>query len=487
MRAGQHARVAAPPPADAIDVTPSNAALTRSRSNPAGVWAARAFLLIGALCGLALALVTPPLRWGDENTHLIQAYRLSELNFTLLPAMKATRVELPRGVGKLLLTRSLELERKRHKGPESLKALRRKLAIEARSNDRRPVHLLNATYPLLGYVPQALGIAGARMLSSSVLVQLYAARFANVAAWLLLGWAAIRSTPCYRLAFAALALAPLSVFVASTLAVDGVTNGLALLWTACVVRLATSDTGSPPRLVPLALLATALAVVKLAYAPLVLLLFLVPAERFGGVRRQIFAVATILAVALATLALWFVVARWQVAKTVAPHGMQTVADNLVRIGHEPLAVAAMIGEMLWLVARKSLLLQVDTIWFLRSPSTWAFVAWVAAVACAVLAEPRPTLWPGLRARATAVAAVVLTTVGISLLAFLLWTRAGADSIDGVQSRYIVPLLPALLVGVSPRGAWPTASRARLVLAAGALVLLVAVLTYTVQRGLRLWV
>src|SRR5690606_12915778 len=134
VRAGQHARVAAPPPADAIDVTPSNAALTRSRSNPAGVWAARACLLIGALCGLALALVTPPLRWGDENTHLIQAYRLSELNFTLLPAMKATRVELPRGVGKLLLTRSLELERKRHKGPESLKALRRKLAIEARSN-----------------------------------------------------------------------------------------------------------------------------------------------------------------------------------------------------------------------------------------------------------------------------------------------------------------------------------------------------------------
>jgi hypothetical protein len=39
------------------------------------------FVIIAGVCGTLLALISPPLRWGDENTHLVQAYRVSELNF----------------------------------------------------------------------------------------------------------------------------------------------------------------------------------------------------------------------------------------------------------------------------------------------------------------------------------------------------------------------------------------------------------------------
>ncbi|MEW6270048.1 MAG: DUF2142 domain-containing protein [Thermodesulfobacteriota bacterium] len=448
--------------------------------------AAAAFLLIGAIYGTALGLLTPPLRWGDENTHFIQAYRLSELSLALRPALRGTYTELPRGVGRFLMGRAFELKKRRKTAPERLDALVRKLDIEANPHDRRLVKLDNATYPPLGYVPQAIGIAAARPFTRSVLLHFYAARLGNVVAWLLLVWAAIRTTPYFRLAFAVLALSPLSVFVASTCALDGTTNGLAFLWTAWIVRLATSETPARAPVVPLGVLAAALTLVKLAYAPLVLLLLAVPAERFGGARRRLLAVAAVLLASLAVTALWLLVARWQIAHTAAHLGARTASANLTRLLQDPLAVAAMVGDNLLLVVRHAFVLLVETIWFTSAVRPEAFPAWLAALLCAVFAEPRPDAWPALRDRAVAVATAIVTMIGVALIAFVLWTRAGASEISGVQSRYVIPLLPALTIAVSPPGSILPGDGTRRGLVVVALALVVAVLGYTVHRGMLLW-
>jgi hypothetical protein len=447
----------------------------------------RAFAVIGAIYGLALALLTPPLRWGDENTHFIQAYRLSELNFALRPALRGTWTELPRGVGKLLVARAFERRRSRRFAPESLAELRRKLQIEAIPHERRLVQLANATYPPLGYVPQALGIALARSLTSSVLLQLYAARIANVAAWLALVWVALRTTPYFALAFAVLALSPLSVFVAATCAVDGTTNGLAFLWTAWVVRLATSATPARPPLVLLGVLAVALALLKLAYVPLVLLLLAVPSARLGGARRRLLVVGAMLLASAAALALWLVVARWQIAHTVTSHlGARNTAANLARLASDPVSVARMVGDALLVVARHSLPEVVETIWWTSRVAPVIFPLWLAAWVAAVLAEPLPPSWPTLTARALALAAGAVTMAVVAVAAFLLWTRAGATAISGMQSRYVVPLLPALTFALAPPPWLTPRTLPRRSLAVASLALVVVVLAYTVRRGVLLY-
>ena len=48
------------------------------------------------------------MRWGDENVHFVQSYRVSELQFATSVENGHLMASLPRGVGKLMLVLALE-------------------------------------------------------------------------------------------------------------------------------------------------------------------------------------------------------------------------------------------------------------------------------------------------------------------------------------------------------------------------------------------
>jgi uncharacterized membrane protein len=445
-----------------------------------------AFVLIAAAFGSVLAILSPPMHWGDENTHFVQAYRVSELHFATAVENDHLMVSLPRGVHRLLLVLALERHVNQRNGVRfSVAKLAGRRQITADPHDRRTVGLANATYPPLAYAPQALGIAVARPFTSSVLGQLYAARLANLLAWLVLVATAIHVAPVLKLPLAALALAPMSVFVAATLAVDGLTSGLAFLWSACVMRLAAGARVSRRRLLALGLLAVALALVKIVYAPLILLLLVVPAERLGGRRSQLVCVAGMLLASLACLAAWLAYARSDIAQHIAYRGGDAARANLSLLLSDPIGVGQLVVETVAHDGEHWLLQLIDTHWGApRAPRGFAML-WLATVAAALLADPCTGRWPSPRQRLVAGALVVLTFCGVILCAFLFWSPAAAG-IDGVQGRYLLPLLPALAIALCAPARLALPERLRGGIGVLVFVVLAAMLAHTVHRGTGLY-
>lgn len=448
-----------------------------------------AFLIVGGVFGLALVVVSPPLRWGDENTHFLHAYRLSEIQLALVPLEQdGMGALLPRGVAQLQIALALDrLVEQRAGDPVSARRVRERRAIVASASDRRVVQILSSNYPPLGYVAPAIGIAVARCLTSSALLQLYGARLANLLAWLAVVAAAIRLAPALRLPLAVLALSPMSVFLAATCDADATANALAFLWSAAIVRLALGRVLPQGSAIALVVLGAALAVVKLLYGPLLFLLLAVPARRLGGPAARRKLLAGVLAAAAACAALWLVVGRWQIWRGATYRGADAIRASVDLLAGDPLHAAGLVAQSLFRPGAGAWPFHlVDTLWGVVAPDAVLWL-WLAAVATAIVADARATSWPEGRSRAVALVVAGATLAAVAVVALVLWTPADADGLAGFQGRYAIPVLPALLLAVLPRrGRRPASPRTRTALCTTALALSAALLAYTVLRGIRLY-
>ena len=130
------------------------------------------------------------------------------------------------------------------------------------------------------YLPQAAGIATARLFTRSVLALFYAGRLANLAVAVLLTALAIRRTPIARPLFFLLASTPMATFERASVSADAFTDAIALYAVALFLGIAFGRKKLGAGVVGLALLVAALlGLSKTAYLFLTLLVLLVPASR----------------------------------------------------------------------------------------------------------------------------------------------------------------------------------------------------------------
>ena len=69
--------------------------------------------------------------------------------------------------------------------------------------------------------------------------------------------------------------------------------------------------------------------------------------------------------------------------------------------------------------------------------------------------------------------------------FVYWTPAGAPAVKGVQTRYLLPLLPPLLIALKPPPL-PIPPLARRLGGCAAALAVVPVVAHTIERGLALF-
>jgi uncharacterized membrane protein len=163
-----------------------------------------------------------------------------------------------------------------------------------------------ALYSPAPYLPQAVGILAGRLAGTSPLVIFYLGRFANLAAWIALMYLALRTVPLFKWVFFMLALAPITLFLASSLSADGLTNALAFLLTAVFLHSAyqRQDPVSRGELVVLLALGILLALSKQAYVSLMGLFLLIPAARFESLKQRIWMGAVLLVIPVAASLVW---------------------------------------------------------------------------------------------------------------------------------------------------------------------------------------
>ena len=406
------------------------------------------FLLAAGLAGLILVLLIPPLAGGNERFNFQRTAMIASGRVSIGPT------EVPRGIVRLLETTHAQFPQGRSPPYrydfaqfDALAAIPLDADEPARL-DPNPIAILNP----VAYIPQVLAYRLGQAFGASPLWLFYLGRLAGLAAGLALTFVAIREMPQRARSLAMVALLPTIVFSRATLDADQVTNGLAFLFVAAVLRSASLPTPlTLGRVAFLAALAFFEAQCKTAYMVLLPLALAIPAARYGSRARWALASAAIILPGVIASALWMVSLKTgyfaglrydtaaghvfpdaQTAAVLAnPLGYLTVfARTVVDVHFLSMALVGLIGIFGPPVMMPSLFI----------------LGALAALILGLMGEgamEKPAANAAFRALAVlaflAGAGLVLT------LLYVQWTGLGASTISGFSGRYLFPLLPALLV------------------------------------------
>ena len=281
---------------------------------PGGI--GRFYFLAGLFLGVLFILVMPGLSAPDEMSHYLTAYRLSsrmlgKADLEPVTGLAAVRTE-DYPLEDLSGVKTPEI-------PDDEEPAAEVLGNPVTYYTFRTIADWDLRYPEQGgmvisgladvrttpvmYLPQAAGMALVRAFGGSALSLVFAARFLNLLAFLLLTSAAICRMPFGREILCGVGLLPMTLHLAASMSYDAGILGCSFLLCAEILRLAygkaeertdgTADgkaAGAFVRgrdLLLLCVLTAALSPCKMVYSCLVLLFLLIPAERFpAGIRER---------------------------------------------------------------------------------------------------------------------------------------------------------------------------------------------------------
>ena len=136
--------------------------------------------------------------------------------------------------------------------------------------------------PFYGYIPQAIGMALAKLLDMNVIWMLWFGRIFNLIMYAGLISLAIKKTPVLKMPLLAVACIPISIYQAASLSIDSMIIGLGILAVAYFLYLYKADRNSlgVKHVVTFSALCLILGLCKLPYLAFIFLLLLVPFDNF---------------------------------------------------------------------------------------------------------------------------------------------------------------------------------------------------------------
>jgi uncharacterized membrane protein len=424
------------------------------------------FLLVALPAGLVLLVLTPPLQVPDELGHLLRAYQIAEGRL-----VAESRGGLPGGTLPESLAdqeQAFPLRMPRLPRGELLRRARRGFATPLAPEARRFVPFGSASYSPVPYLPASAAIAAGVAASWPPLAFVYAGRLATLLAASLVTALALRVAPAFRWPLVLLALTPMAAFLRSGLSADGMTNALAFLFFALVLRLSTRE-GELPSAGEKALVLSTSAALGLCKGSVLLLplLLLVPAR--SAPRRRLAWGALLLGVA-AFGGWWFVSRRLPAA----PRFDVAVdaAANLRSLFFRPWRFFDALGAALTTHPLRHLRELLGQLGWLdvRLPAA-LLSAVAAAILVLALADGNGKLRLARWWRAGILLVLAASVLSVYTVMFVIYTPSGAAAIEGMQGRYFIPLSPAalfLIVSRQPRIALSERAAARVAVLAAIL-------------------
>jgi len=412
------------------------------------------FWAIATVFGCFFAIITPPFQAADEYLHFYRAFQISEGQWIAQQQSgdcygysryfeKETCLggKLPKS---LLTTvrESSSLDLRFH--PERKQNINDIIAVSKlplNSRDRIFIKFnttgLHAPIP---YLPQAIGIAIGKTLNLSPLIIFYLGRFSNLSIWLILSGLALKITPLGKLLFLLLLLTPMSLFQSSSLSADALTNGIAFLWIAIVLRLSLDRyiSISAKYIIGLSILAILLCLSKLAYFPLLLLLFLIPVEKFKSFKRYFLAIALIGIASALSMLIWYSI----VDRIYVPLSAGILPDRQITfILDRPLEFIAIIRQTFLQEGINYLHQFIGVLGWIDTPLPRLFiVSYFIVLSIVALGDDRPSIEISSKYKLGIGTVVVVGTFVLSSLAYL-WNPIGAKIVGGLQGRYFIPFSP----------------------------------------------
>jgi uncharacterized membrane protein len=414
------------------------------------------FLFTAILFELILICLRPPLQSPDEFPHFCRAYQISEGNF--LPAVTDQRVggDLPVCIKEFLSVYLPVTFIREFKVDGNV--LASFSSIECSDTSRVFVDFPNtSTYSPIAYFPHSIGLFILRQLTGKIIVQYYGSKFFAFIIYLLCCVFAIRTVPIYKWLMVTLLLLPTNLYMVNSYTGDTMTIALTFMLISLVLKLTFLDKPITTRnLVLLLLIGVLLAFTKVIYTSLLLLLFMIPAQRFQTKLHRYLSIALIISVSFLLANFWSSTVM-KYYPTYGNYNKNFAANATIHPTADPRK------QMEHLKGNQTHILKVvyssithDPKFYLKTyigqfgtyldtglPGWLVIIAYIIIFLTAVF-ERNPyniSLW-----NKTIILLTVLFAYSLIILSqHLVWNDVGSEKFPSFQGRYLAPLFPLVFM------------------------------------------
>lgn len=379
------------------------------------------------------ALISPINDIPDEYVHQARAVYIAEGDFNLTNNIKKLKV-------------SEDVKRiSEHTGQTLVNETLKETKHNSKEFSYSAIKMTNAYYSI-SYLPQAFGICLGNFLNLPVIVTYYLGRICNLLVYALLIFLALKISGSLKQVIAVVSLIPMNIYLAASYSQDGFALGIVLLTLSIFMNMIQKKTDSIPNghLLLYYLLCAILVLTKFTYFLLVLLPFFIPNEKFGK-NRKLILLNKILGIIIVTAfaAIWFKLYGQVKTPQLADFLKQVNAGKQI---HNIISQPLLYGRV---VLREMLvnLFNLDNIFTFGALSygiSNLFTLYAVFAVIVYLNNATKVIinwWTRL-----GILLVIAGITGATVLAlYLTWTPVGELSVLGVQSRYLIGILPLVFL------------------------------------------
>lgn len=403
----------------------------------------RVVLLTMLISGIGFIIVTPPMQAPDEPAHFLRIWQIASFQPLTFISGANAGAYLPRNLNRFIFHAKGRMPfNPDEKVPDHYLQGLLKYRIGA-GNLRFYPFANTATNHFLVYLPQATGVALARLTGRPLLVAFYLGRVFNLIAWSLCVMVAARLYPPVKYLILGLALMPMSIFQASSLSADALVNASIFCFFTLILRICFQPTPIDRKTFLIILCASIPVLIgKPGYFPLVLLILMIPVERFGSIKKK----ASYTGAWLACFGFMFFLRVRQLL------GIEIIRENVSRqdqlhaILSDPIRYTGVLIHSLNVLSKHYCRSFVGYFGWMDTPlADWFVAGYLAFILFISLSS-----WNAAQTLST-MQKLYAVTLGVGNLILLMtilytnWTPVGTDIILGFQGRYLVPLAPLFFI------------------------------------------
>ncbi|MBI5680416.1 MAG: DUF2142 domain-containing protein [Methanobacterium sp.] len=405
-----------------------------------------AFLIIALIYGLGFLVATPAFQVPDEYEHFYRALYVSEGHVLPEKLGDKSGVYVPESVQITSQKvanewNSFILDRDDKFNITSL------LYIPFNSKDRvfeDISRIAVITYPPIPYLISAFAITLGKLFNLSPLILMYLGRLANLLVWIFLTYLAIRITPVQKWVFFMVALIPMTLYEAASLSADSFILGLSFLIVAIFFKYAFEENKKKINIKDiyiLFILLLLLALSKQIYFVLLLLIFLIPSEKFGS-RKKMFLMAGFLFLSIVIISgAWNLLVK-NLYVPIVPQ--VSISGQIAYILGDPLRFPYILVKTFFYRGLSYQLLFVGNFWLdIPLPLWWLGFYALTIIPVALLDKSKVIVTQ--KQKLISLATAIIIFLLVCAFVYISWTVVGQTIIDGIQGRYFIPIFPLLFL------------------------------------------
>lgn len=386
------------------------------------------FLILGLIIGITYVFVLPVGRAPDEESHFFRAYELSNGHLV-------SDVTTEGSIGSLESS-DIEIIREFKENNVTYSELLGYSNLYPNEEDQSFVTTSAYSYNIFSYLPQVVGIWIGRILHLPLIATLYLAKLFNLLACLAILYYSIKYLPFLKDIAFMLVFLPITMQAMTSFSPDGlvIATATALISFVLYSNYSLDKLFSKKHYALMFIICLFLSMSKIAYAPLCLLLFAIPKERFGNVKKKYISIISMGAIIFAILLLWLILAP----------SVQSISDSSVQISTilgNPFRYLAIVLHSLSTNANLYLsgFFGGYLEWFnvVLSP-LYIFATFTIFIILCHDAYHKYTITKSFKIIAIIVSLTLIMITFTTM--FIQWTKVGETVIDGVQGRYFLPIM-----------------------------------------------